>query len=84
MTTPRYKSGKSIIMAVCYQSGNNDDKSDNNKDKIYLLLKRWILVGHVLDHILDHILEHVLDYTLDQVLNHVIISLMTIALHRLR
>ena len=35
-----YKSDKSMITAVCYKSGNNDDKSDNNKDKICLYLRR--------------------------------------------
>ena len=50
------------MMAACYKNSNNDDesdnnnKSDNNKDKIYLLLKRWGWVGHVLDHVLDHII----------------------------
>ena len=40
MTMPCYKSGKSIMTAVCYESGNNNDESNNNKDKICLLLKR--------------------------------------------
>ena len=37
---PCYESGKSMMMVVCYKSGN-DNKSDNNEDKVYLLLKRW-------------------------------------------
>ena len=43
---PCYKSGESMIMAACYKSGNNDEKfdnndeSDNNEDKVYLLLRR--------------------------------------------
>ena len=36
---PCYESGKSIMMTACYKS-NDNNKSDNNKDKIYLLLKR--------------------------------------------
>ena len=39
MTTFCYKSGKSIIITAYHKSGN-DDKSDNNKDKICLLLRR--------------------------------------------
>ena len=39
MTMPYYKSGKSMLMAARYKSGNND-KSDNNEDKICLLLRR--------------------------------------------
>ena len=39
MTIHHYKSVKSIMMAVCYKIGN-DNESDNNKDKICLLLKR--------------------------------------------
>ena len=58
MTMPRYKSGKSIMTATCYK--NINDKSDNNKDKVYLLLRRWVLVGHMLDHILDHMLEQII------------------------
>ena len=36
-----YKSGKSIIMVACYNSGKDDDKFDNNEDKLCLLLRRW-------------------------------------------
>ena len=59
MTMPCYKSGELIMMAACYESGNDDDKSenndksDNNEDKVYLLLRRWDWVSHVLDHVLD-------------------------------
>ena len=35
-----YESGKSMITAACYNSGNNNDKFDNNKDKVCLLLRR--------------------------------------------
>ena len=35
-----YESDKSIKTAACYKSENNDDKSDNNENKVYLLLKR--------------------------------------------
>ena len=41
MTMPCYKSGKSIITGACCKSGNDDDKFDNNKDKVYLLLIKW-------------------------------------------
>ena len=37
---PCYKSGKLIGTAVCYKSGNNNDEFNNNKDKVFLLLKR--------------------------------------------
>ena len=40
MTMPCYKNGKSMITAACYKSGNDDNKSDNNKDKICLLLRK--------------------------------------------
>ena len=59
-----------MIMVACYKSGN--DESDNNEDKVYLLLRRWGLVGHMLDHLLDHMLDYILD--------HIIINLMPIAL----
>ena len=36
---PCYESGKSMITMACYKSGN-DDKSDNNEDKVCLLLRR--------------------------------------------
>ena len=48
------------------------DKSDNNKNKVCLLLKRLNVVDHVLDHMLDHILDYMLDY--------IIISLVTTTL----
>ena len=38
---PCYKSGESMMTAACFESGDDDDKFDNNKDKICLLLKRW-------------------------------------------
>ena len=37
-----YKSGKLMIMAACYKSGNNDNKSNNNENKICFFLKRWV------------------------------------------
>ena len=43
---PRYESGESMMMPVYYKSGNYDDKSDNNdkfdnnEDKVCLLLRR--------------------------------------------
>ena len=40
MTMPCYKSGKSIMTAVCYKSGNDDDKSNDNEDKVDLVLKK--------------------------------------------
>ena len=40
MTVSCYKSGKLMMMAACYESGNNNDKSDNSENKVYLLLKR--------------------------------------------
>ena len=43
-----------MITTACYKSGN-DDKSDNNKDKVCSLFK-MILVGYVLDHVLDHMI----------------------------
>ena len=36
----QYKKNKSMIMAACYKS-NDDDKFDNNKDKVCLFLSRW-------------------------------------------
>ena len=49
-----------MMMAVCYKSFN--DKSNNNKDNICLLLRRWGLVGYMLDYMLDQILDYMLDY----------------------
>ena len=40
MTMSCYESGESIITADFYKNGNDDDKSDNNKDKVCLFLKR--------------------------------------------
>ena len=54
---PCYKSGKLMMTAPCYESGNNDNEFDNNGDKVYLLLKRWALIDHMLDHMLDYILD---------------------------
>ena len=39
MTMPCYKNDKSMVTAACYKS-DNDVKSNSNKDKVYLLLKR--------------------------------------------
>ena len=56
---PYYKSGNLMIMAACYKNVNDDDKShnndqsNNNEDKVFLLLRRWVWVGHMLDHVLD-------------------------------
>ena len=50
-----YKNSESMMMAACYKNGN-DDKSDNNEDKVYFLLKRWGLMSHILDHLLDHMI----------------------------
>ena len=44
-----------MMMVAFYKSGD-DNKSDNNKDKVFLLLRKWGLVCHVLDHVLDHII----------------------------
>ena len=55
---PCYKSGKLIMTTARYKSGN-DHESDNNEDKVCLLLRRWGLVSHVLDHMLDHMLDHI-------------------------
>ena len=38
-----------MMTAVCYESGN-DDESDNNKDKVYLLLKDNIGGSRVRSH----------------------------------
>ena len=62
-----------------YKIGNNDDKFDNNEDKICLLLRRWDLVSHMLDYILDHVLDHLLYHMLDQM----IIGLVSTALQLL-
>ena len=75
ITMPCYKSGELMMTLAHYKSGGNDDKSDNNKDKIYLLLKRWGLIGHVLDHVLDYVLNDRSDY--------IIIDFMTMALQLL-
>ena len=69
MTMPCYKSSKLMMTAACYKNGDDNDKFNNNEDKVCLLLRRWGLVGHILDHVLDHVLDHM------------IISLMTMALH---
>ena len=46
------------MTAARYESSN--DKFDNNKDKIYLLLRRWGLVSHMLNYIVDKMLDHIL------------------------
>ena len=33
-----------------------DDKSNNNENKVYLLLIRMKMMSHILDNILDHII----------------------------
>ena len=55
---PCYESSKSVMTVTCYKSGN--DKSDNNENKVCLLLKRWGLVSHILNYMLDQILDHML------------------------
>ena len=62
-----------MIITTCYKSSNNDNKSDNNKDKICLLLRKWDLIDHMLDHMLDHVLDYML--------NHLFIGIMTTMLH---
>ena len=42
MTMFCYENGKSMMMVTCYKNGDDDHKSDNNKDKVCLLLKRWV------------------------------------------
>ena len=37
MTMLCYKIDKSIMTVGHYKSGNNNDESDNNEDKVYLL-----------------------------------------------
>ena len=49
-----YENGKSIIMAAYYKSGNNKNKSNNNKDKIYLLLIRWVGASYNRLHARSH------------------------------
>ena len=34
MTMPPYKNSKSIMTEACYKSGNDNNKFDNNKDKV--------------------------------------------------
>ena len=63
-----------MMITACYKSGN--DKSDNNENKVGLLLRRWGLVGHMLDHILDYLLDYILDY--------IIIDLITTVLQKSR
>ena len=48
-----------MMTAACYKSGNNDE-SDNNEDNVCLFLRRWGLVGHMLDHLLDYVLNHMI------------------------
>ena len=40
MMMPCYKSGELIMTAAYYKNGKNDDESDKNKDKVFLLLRR--------------------------------------------
>ena len=40
MTIRYYDSGELIMTAACYKGGDENDKSDNDKDKVCLLLKR--------------------------------------------
>ena len=40
MTMPCYENGKLMMTAAYYKSGNNNDKSDINEDKVCLLLRR--------------------------------------------
>ena len=53
---PHYKSGESMMTVACYKNGNDDDASDNNEDKVGLLLRKWGLMDHMLDHMLDHMI----------------------------
>ena len=64
------------MTAARYKSSNDDNESDYNENKVYLLPKRWDLVGHMLDYFLDH----VLDYMLNHMLDYIIIGLVTTAL----
>ena len=75
-----YKSGKSMIKVACYKSGNDNDKSNNNEDKVCLLLKRWSLMGYMLDDMLNHMLDYVLDQMLNYMLDYITIDLMITAL----
>ena len=68
------------MTAACYESGNNNDESDNNKDKVCLLSRKWGLMGHVLDHILDYVLDHMLDHIFNRMLDYMIIGLVTTSL----
>ena len=38
---PCYKNGKSMITVACYKS-DDDNKFNNNENKICLLLRRWV------------------------------------------
>ena len=48
-----------MMTAACYKNGN-DDKSNSNEEKVCSLLRRWNLVGHVLNHVLDHVLDYMI------------------------
>ena len=48
------------MTAVYHKSSNDNDESNNNEDKVYLLPRRWGLVGHILDQMLDHVLDHMI------------------------
>ena len=41
-----------MMMAACYESNNDNNKSDNKEDKVCLLLGRWNLVGRILDYMI--------------------------------
>ena len=45
-----------MMTVACYENGNDNDESDNNENKVYLLLRRWDLISHILDHMLDHMI----------------------------
>ena len=63
------------MTAAYYKCGNNNEKPDNNEGKVYLLLRRWVLVGYILDCMLDQMLDQVLDHIPDYILDHIIIVL---------
>ena len=35
-----YKNGKLIMTAACYESGNNNDESNNNKNKVCFAFRK--------------------------------------------
>ena len=54
------------MMTATWYKSSNDDKFNNNKDKVDLLLSRWSLVGYMLDHILDHIIIDLITMALQE------------------